>query len=159
MRFHPQKIGKIVPLHFQDGFQNDLGGIYIAGSYYGIRYVKESAFLLSILRVILHNILYFCFLFFILAFNRENTLFVAHLKIRSLPNADLQYKYTTRLSFELYGEKKCYCDAKPPPHFTYSFSKKPNERAVSNISKQHYKFHQMKVFRYDILQAYKTKLD
>jgi len=86
MRFHPQKIGKIVPLHFQDGFQYDLCGIYIAGSYYGIRYVKESAFLLSVLRIILHNILYFCFF---LAFNRENALFVAHLKIRSLPNADL----------------------------------------------------------------------
>jgi len=59
------------------------------------------------------------------------------------------------------GEKKVllWLQTPLPANFTYSFSEKPNAGAVSNTSKQHYKFQQMKVFRYDILQAYKAKLD
>jgi len=77
----------------------------------------------------------------------------------------INIQYVSHLNY-MWG--KCYCDSKPPPHphtpplptnFTYSFSGEPNERAVSSTSKQHYKFQQMKVFRYDILQAYKVKLD
>lgn len=107
MRFHPQKMGKMVPLHFQDGFKKrSVWGIYCRFILWnsickGIRFSS----LLTIFCVILHT----AFVYFSLSTaDQQNRPGGPHLNTCSLPIANPVFKYTSRLSLQPYEKQKCF---------------------------------------------------
>lgn len=91
---------------FKMALKNDLCGIYTVGSYYGIRYVKESVFLLFLSCSLLLCILYSSLS--LSAADQQNRLGASHLNTCSLSVANPMFKYTIRLSLEPYGKQKCF---------------------------------------------------
>jgi hypothetical protein len=107
MRLHPQKMVKMVPLHFQDGFKKR--------SIWDIlcRFILWHSMCNTIPLFLSSYILLFYILFsilfpFFLTADRKDGLGWHNLSTCSLPKVYLMFKYTIRLSRESYRRQKYF---------------------------------------------------